>query len=391
MALGKPSILVSGWRFRPHSYAVVNQFQCLELLRRGVTVYFRETPFVSKKGHDIAHLFPPEQEAQLAAMRPPPDRAEIDAELRIGFPYDLLTPSPARRLFVFGTADFHSAPPWFFEPKRPLRELHAEARNVVIVTPSNWGREGFVRSGADPERVKVVPHGFDPKLYHPPTTQERAAARAMIGEAGDDVVFLNVSTMANNKGMPLLLRAFGAVLRRHPRVRLVLKGQELAYYSSMKLIRRAIGEIPDKAAAQQIASRLIYNGEHVPFADLARLYHAADCYVAPYHAECFNLPVLEAAASGLPIICTAGGPTDDFVNDAFAARIRATVIDTPADDEPKAQALSPDLENLARLMLNAIEDTQWRRRAALAGPDYVASRFTWSHAVDRLLKVMLEP
>ena len=77
------------------------------------------------------------------------------------------------------------------------------------------------------------------------------------------------------------------------------------------------------------ASRLIYFGRPMPFNRMVSLYHASDCYLSPYLAEGFNMPALEAAACGLPLICTAGGPTDDFVTDAFAHRIRSQVSTVP--------------------------------------------------------------
>ena len=48
-------------------------------------------------------------------------------------------------------------------------------------------------------------------------------------------------------------------------------------------------------------------------AQMAALYNLADAYVTPYHAEAFNMPALEAAACGVPLIVPRGGPTDDFV------------------------------------------------------------------------------
>ena len=40
---------------------------------------------------------------------------------------------------------------------------------------------------------------------------------------------------------------------------------------------------------------------------MARLYKAADVYVAPYHGEGWHMPAVEAMASGIPRILTAGG------------------------------------------------------------------------------------
>jgi glycosyltransferase involved in cell wall biosynthesis len=70
------------------------------------------------------------------------------------------------------------------------------------------------------------------------------------------------------------------------------------------------------------ANRMIYLGKTFPMEGMAKLYRLADAYALPYGAEGFNLPVLEAAASGLPVICTSGGPTDEFIEDSFARKVR---------------------------------------------------------------------
>ena len=58
-------------------------------------------------------------------------------------------------------------------------------------------------------------------------------------------------------------------------------------------------------------------------AEMAALYRACDVLVHPYRGEGFAMPVLEAMASGLPVIHTAGGPTDEFCPPQAGWRIRA--------------------------------------------------------------------
>src|SRR6185503_9965920 len=112
-------------------------------------------------------------------------------------------------------------------------------------------------------------------------------------------------------------------------------------------------------------------------ADMAGLYQASDCYVSSYVAEGFNMPVLEAAACGVPVICTAGGPTDDFVTEEFACRIKSTLQSLDVAGQPEAKGLFPQLPHLVHLMQRMTDDGGFRAAARDAGPRWLGERFTW--------------
>ena len=75
------------------------------------------------------------------------------------------------------------------------------------------------------------------------------------------------------------------------------------------------------------------------------------------------------------MICTAGGPTDEFVTDAFALRIASRLMQAG-----QGEWLDPDLDDLCRLMLKAIDDSAWRDAARHAGPAHVHQHYTWDRA-----------
>ena len=143
----------------------------------------------------------------------------------------------------------------------------------------------------------------------------------------------------------------------------------------------------DDAERARVLRRLIYTGGQLSFARIAEFYQAADAYVSPYLAEGFNLPVLEAAACGLPVICTEGGPTDDFTRSDFALQIESKFMAVASDGETLF-ILAPEWEHLTDLMRRAIEQPGIAAKARVAGPGFVAPNFTWRRVVDRLLEVM---
>ena len=190
----------------------------------------------------------------------------------------------------------------------------------------------------------------------------------------------------DHKGIDLLLKAFAAVLERHPDARLILKGSD-PLYNSKDIIGGYLNAL-SVAERERVLSNLVYIGNHASMDDMTLLYQAADAYVSPYRAEGFNMPVLEAMACGVPVICTDGGPTDDFTTGEFALRVAARLTPALFDDTPAAQ-LEPDPDHLLELMLRAIEDEAWCRRARSRGPAFAHEHMNWDRIAGDLLKVGL--
>jgi glycosyltransferase involved in cell wall biosynthesis len=123
-------------------------------------------------------------------------------------------------------------------------------------------------------------------------------------------------------------------------------------------------------------------------ADLASLHQVSDAYVAPYHAEAFNLPALEACACGLPVICTAGGPTDEFLPPGVLLAIRSRAKSVPGDGLDSV-VLEPDEGSLAHLMDSVVRDPTLARLARQAGPAHAAGASSWSAISKRVLRIAL--
>jgi glycosyltransferase involved in cell wall biosynthesis len=295
-----------------------------------------------------------------------------------------LLPAPAGRKVAFGTPEFRVVPA---EWRRAAPSGADVDSTVGVMTPSRWSALAFERFGLPRERIHVVPHGIDPAMFRP-DAPSRVATRHELGLAPDTFVFLNVGAMTDNKGIDLLLDAFARVAERRPATRLVLKGSD-AVYGSQALLRRKLDAL-DEALRRRVVDRLTYIGRTLSMADLAALLRAADCYVSPYLAEGFNMPVLEAAACGVPVICTAGGATDDFTDASFALPIRSRPVHVRMPDGQLGDALMPDRDHLVSLMLEAADDRAAMIARGERGAAQVASRFTWD-AVTNLLVNRLFP
>lgn len=370
-------VLVEGWMFRPHSYSLVNQYQCLEMLKRDdVVLFHREHELIPMIGEPVHGLLDRESETALRTIPLPRKGAVLDAIYRIGYPYNF-GPGEART-FVFATCERMRVQPDSWVGGSNLAET-IEKNDITVITPSEWSRRGFIATGVNPERVVVVPHGVDTSVFRPLSPEERVAERKRLG-CSDRFIFLNVSAMTGNKNIGGTIEAFARVVRDHPRAGLVCKGIDSMYRSSYWMDSELSGV--EAYLRWKASKNMTYMGNVLGTAALAKVYQTADAYITPYKSEGFNLPVLEAMACGLPVIVTDGGCTDEFVTEE-ALKIPSVCADF---DGKGTRWLKTEVADIQALMERAMNQ-EVAERSLRAGPD-AARAYSWKAVTGRLLSVM---
>lgn len=145
-------------------------------------------------------------------------------------------------------------------------------------------------------RTVVIGNGIDLARYVP-DQESRAKTRAQLGLQDTDVVSLFVGHEFERKGLQFILDAL-PLLPRH--VHLVVVG------GTADMIRR--GRL--RAKASGLGGRVHYVGTQ---ADPRPYFHASDVFVFPSAYEAYPLVVLEALASGLPVVATPVGSIPELI------------------------------------------------------------------------------
>ncbi len=263
----------------------------------------------------------------------------------------------------------------------------------LIITPSHWSRNKICQYGFPEDRVRVVHHGVDPKAFYPLSPDERASMRSIIGLKAEEFCFLNVGALSVNKGLDLLIKAFAKVASIRPDVRLLIKDQGYLYGATAQEVIQGIFSQMSPYEADLVASKTIAVGSNLSVEQLRLLYGAADCYVSPYRAEGFNLPVLEAMACGTPVLVTDGGATDDFV---FSSECKISSrqthnqhLDTLGVSDERllidTHFLEPDFDSLITKMVESVDQGFTR-----CATNDVIKRFGWTKVTDVLLATLLK-
>jgi sugar transferase (PEP-CTERM/EpsH1 system associated) len=219
------------------------------------------------------------------------------------------------------------------------RAARAFVSNYIAVSRDleSWLRQTV---GVSPSKLHQIYNGVDSVKFHP-----RAGARPAVLPPGfadaDSTVFGSVGRMVEVKDYPMLVRAFIQALRQSPELavqaRLVIVGDGSARAACMELLAQA-----------GMAHLAWLPGERH---DIATLMQAFDVFVLPSKNEGISNTILEALASGLPVIATAVGGNVELVEDGVTGQL------VPAGDT----------ENMAQALLGYLGDPEAPARIARQG------------------------
>jgi glycosyltransferase involved in cell wall biosynthesis len=230
---------------------------------------------------------------------------------------------------------------------RPLlRNVWLNAGAVTAISQDHQRRAQETTPGLT---MPIIHNGVDTNRFHP----------AEEPRAGPDVALLCVGRLIELKGQQHVLRAV-AELRAHCSVpiHLTLVGTGDAE-DALRVLARDLG-----------LSDLVTFSGFVPFETIPAVYRQADVFALASDNEGMSLGLLEAMASGLPVVATNVGGTAELVQEG----VNGFVV--PRSDVP---ALAAALEAL-------IEDEPMRKRMGQHSRQ-IAERFTWSAMTQAYLEL----
>ncbi|NMO92389.1 glycosyltransferase [Actinomycetospora sp. TBRC 11914] len=209
------------------------------------------------------------------------------------------------------------------------------------------GEAGLAVEAAIPGALAVVRNGVDLTRYRPAGPAARRAARAALALGPDDPVAVCVGRVCRQKGQDVAVRAWPAVRAAVPGARLVLVGERHDTVGPAEAGIAAVGEV----------------------GDVRTWLAAADVVVLPSRWEGLSLALLEALATGRPVVASRVPGLADAVGEGTGALV-------PPEDEAA----------LASAVVARLHDPR-RRVAEGAAAAAHARDFDLRHALDHLAAV----
>lgn len=228
----------------------------------------------------------------------------------------------------------------------------------AVLTASNERRNHFLAENlVNRHKVLTIPLGIDLDRFCP-RSDDREAIRAELGLQPEELLLVSAGHFGEEKGLDVVLAAVSAARELAPRCpfRLAIMGTGTP---ERQATLHALGE-------QLLGASVTFLGQR---SDPERLFAAADLVVHAPRVEAFGLVVVQAMASGAPVVAAAVGGIPEIIEDG------RTGVLFPSGDHATGG------ERIASL-LGDPEGRQRLRQAALAQARavYPAERFAADHA-----------
>ena len=182
--------------------------------------------------------------------------------------------------------------------KRGVRRVCGGLIDRFVVVSDDLHRWLTGRVGISEGKVVKIANGVDTQRFAP---GEGATVRRELGVPTDALVVGTVGRLEAVKNQASLIQAFATLAATHPEMVLVIAGDGRCRTSLEDLARRS-----------NVSARVRFLGER---GDVPRLLRAMDVFVLPSVAEGMSNTLLEAMASGLPIVATRVGGSPEVVAD----------------------------------------------------------------------------
>jgi len=193
---------------------------------------------------------------------------------------------------------------------------------------------------------------------------------------------LFVGRVSPEKGVHVLLEAFPSIAEKHPDIELDIIGHvgampmeylvglsdEPEVNSLAAYYHEPYGDTLNRLIPPQLASQVHFTG-NLPQESLIDYYQNADVLINPSYSESFGMSLVEALASGCPVVASRVGGMVEIVN----------------GDNVGILVNRGDVTELKNAVVELLDDNESRIAMGRAGHNMVADRFSWPQIAQRTM------
>lgn len=243
--------------------------------------------------------------------------------------------------------------------RQALRRIGRDADAVTVV--SRYTRARVAAAFGPQAALEQLPSGIDTDVFRPDAAaRTELRTRYRLGEAP---VVACVSRLVARKGQDVLIRALPAIRERVPAARLLIVGDG-PYRARLHRL----------AAEHDVAAHVVFTGP-VPAEELPAHHAVGDVFAMPCRTrgggldvEGLGIVLLEAAASGLPVVAGDSGGAPETVREGHTGHVVG----------------GRDLAAVTDAVAGLLADPDRARAMGAAGREWMRREWTWPVLVRRL-------
>jgi len=251
-----------------------------------------------------------------------------------------------------------------------------------VWVPSEWGRQVLIENGLDADRCHVVPEGVNSEKYHPYSPRVESPILS----------YLITGKYELRKSIIETIYAWIQEFGTDPDVELVVKSNHFVHQEEKyNELSNWIGNM----GATNV--RVLWGS--IEQADLIDLYQQSHIFVLPSKGEGWGLPLIEAAATGLPIITTWHSAHTEFLQ-----HIQSSVISVefdmapitcqeyqffyPTEDGNWGEWAQPRVDSIRQALRSARDNYVLLQQRAFANSSIIRDAFCWERSVDCVVNLL---
>jgi len=221
---------------------------------------------------------------------------------------------------------------------------------ACLITAVSRAAAEFIEHFAEDKKIVVVPNGVDIELFE-------SVEKNIQPSLSEKPIILYIGRLAYRKGLQVLVRAMPFILKEIPDAHLLIAGK--GYMDSF--IRMLIKSLNLEGNVTMLG--------FIPDENLPELYASSSLFVMPsLYCESFGVTLLEAMASGRPIIASNVGGIPEIVKDGVTGLLFKR----------------GDAEDLADKIITVLSDCNLAQSLASNAKELVKERYSWPVITDKM-------
>ena len=271
--------------------------------------------------------------------------------------------------------------------------VHACNMMDHVIVPSEFSKQVLVTSGLKPKKVTVIPESYIDSCVAQSTslglTFSTSNNYLMLGQ-------MSGNYLTDRKNTAQLIALFCQVFEDRPDVGLIIKTN----CGTNSSVDRHITRNRLKSVIQQVRKsqypRIYFLHGYLKDNEVSSLYQHPKVrgFLSLTHGEGFGLPLLEAAACGLPVLATNWSAHTEFLNKGEWMKIPGRLVDVPEQKIDGAifvegcKWADPDIESTRERLLSFVEDNQKWTESAKRLQKIIQKTYSFSRIASKYDKFM---